>query len=58
MLPFAMGPARNCILPRPNLRDGVVEAISCPMLVCEAEDDLFFKGQPQQLYDHLTAPGR
>jgi pimeloyl-ACP methyl ester carboxylesterase len=39
-----------------NLRDGVAEAISCPTLVCEAEGDIFFKGQPQQLYDHLTCP--
>ena len=39
-----------------NLRDGVAEAISCPTLVCEAEDDIFFKGQPQQLFDHLTCP--
>jgi dienelactone hydrolase len=37
-----------------HLKGGVAEAISCPTLVCDAEDDLFFKGQPQQLYDHLT----
>jgi hypothetical protein len=37
-----------------HLRDGVAEQISCPTLVCEAEDDLFFKGQPRALYDHLT----
>jgi dienelactone hydrolase len=37
-----------------NLRDGVAEAINCPTLVCDAESDLFFKGQPQALYDHLT----
>jgi dienelactone hydrolase len=37
-----------------NLRDGIAEAISCPTLVCEAEGDIFFKGQPQLLYDHLT----
>jgi hypothetical protein len=37
-----------------HLRDGVAEAISCPTLVCEAENDLFFLGQPQALYDHLT----
>jgi poly(3-hydroxybutyrate) depolymerase len=37
-----------------NLEDGIAEAISCPTLVCSAEDDLFFKGQPQALYDHLT----
>jgi dienelactone hydrolase len=37
-----------------NLRDGVAEAIRCPTLVCEAEGDMFFKGQPQMLFDHLT----
>lgn len=37
-----------------HLRDGVAESISCPTLVCEAENDLFFVGQPQALYDHLT----
>ena len=30
--------------------------IRCPTLVCDAQDDLFFKGQPQQLYDHLKCP--
>jgi hypothetical protein len=39
-----------------NLRHGIAEAISCPTLVCEAEDDIFFKGHPQQLYDHLACP--
>jgi hypothetical protein len=34
----------------------VAEAIACPTLVCEAEGDLFFKGQPQALYDRLTCP--
>lgn len=37
-----------------NLRNGVAEAITCPTLVCDAEADLFFTQQPQQLYDHLT----
>jgi dienelactone hydrolase len=37
-----------------NLKDGVAEQISCPTLVCDAENDLFLKGQPQVLYDHLT----
>ena len=37
-----------------NLRNGVAEPIKCPTLVCEAEGDLFFQGQPQELYDHLT----
>jgi pimeloyl-ACP methyl ester carboxylesterase len=39
-----------------NLRDGIAEKIACPTLVLEAEDDMFFKGQPQELYDHLTSP--
>lgn len=39
-----------------NLGNGVAERISCPTLVCEAEGDLFFKGQPQELLDHLTCP--
>lgn len=39
-----------------NLRNGVAERISCPTLVCDAEGDLFFKGQPQELFDHLTCP--
>ena len=37
-----------------TLKNGVAERIACPTLVCEAEGDLFFKGQPQELYDHLT----
>jgi acetyl esterase/lipase len=37
-----------------NLRDGVAERIRCPTLVCDAEGDLFYKGQAQALYDHLT----
>ena len=39
-----------------NVRDGIAEAIACPTLVCDAEGDLFFKGQPKELYDHLTCP--
>lgn len=37
-----------------HLRDGIAEAISCPVLVCEAESDLFFAGQPEQVHAHLT----
>ena len=37
-----------------NVKDGIAEKISCPTLVLDPEDDLFFKGQPQQLFDHLT----
>ena len=35
-----------------SLAGGVAEQITCPTLVCEAAEDLFFAGQPQQLYDH------
>jgi hypothetical protein len=37
-----------------HLRDGIAEAISCPTLVLDAEGDMFFKGQPEELYNHLT----
>ena len=39
-----------------TLTGGIAEQIRCPTLVCDAEEDLFFAGQPQQLYDHLTCP--
>jgi len=39
-----------------NLRDGIAEQIRCPTLVCDADKDLFFQGQAQQLFDHLTCP--
>ena len=39
-----------------NLRDGIAEKISCPTLVLDAEEDIFFKGQPEELFDHLTCP--
>jgi dienelactone hydrolase len=57
---FAMGvPTPRAFLARMfdfHLRDGIAEAISCPTLVCDAEEDLFFKGQPQALYKRLTCP--
>ncbi|MFD9669151.1 alpha/beta hydrolase family protein [Rhodococcus sp. NPDC059968] len=37
-----------------HLRDGIAEKISCAVLVCEAADDLFFEGQPEQVYNALT----
>ncbi|WP_433040728.1 alpha/beta hydrolase family protein [Dactylosporangium sp. CS-033363] len=54
----------NCNAPSPrafcagfleyHLRDGIAEQIACPTLVCSAEDDLFFRGQPERLFEHLT----
>jgi alpha-beta hydrolase superfamily lysophospholipase len=38
-----------------NLRNGVAERITCPTLVCSAEGDLATKGQPEELFAHLTS---
>ena len=35
---------------------GSIEHIQCPCLVMEAEADIFFNGQPQQVYDALQVP--
>ena len=34
----------------------VVDRIACPTLVCEAENDQFFQGQPARLYEALQCP--
>jgi len=34
----------------------VADQITCPTLVCEAENDHFFSGQPQMLYEALRCP--
>lgn len=34
--------------------DGVADRITCPTLVLEAENDQFFRGQPQRVHDALT----
>lgn len=39
-----------------NLRNGTAEQISCPTLVLDAEEDLYLKGQPDELFNHLTCP--
>ena len=39
-----------------SLKNGLAEQITCPTLVCDAEKDLYFQGQSQQLFDHLTCP--
>jgi pimeloyl-ACP methyl ester carboxylesterase len=36
--------------------EAVVHKITCPTLVCEAEGDHFFAGQPKMLYESLTCP--
>jgi alpha-beta hydrolase superfamily lysophospholipase len=37
-----------------TLADGIAEQITCPTLVCEAQEDIFFDDQPKLLFDHLT----
>jgi pimeloyl-ACP methyl ester carboxylesterase len=37
-----------------HLREGIAERISCAVLICEAAEDLFFKGQPDQVFEALT----
>ena len=39
-----------------NLRDGIAGKITCPVFVGRAESDEFFRGQPEELMQHLTAP--
>ena len=34
--------------------EGIAEHINCPTLVCDAEKDHFFSGQPEKLYTALT----
>ncbi|QRG70341.1 alpha/beta hydrolase family protein [Brevibacillus choshinensis] len=41
---------------QPYTLEGVAQKIQCPTLVCEAEADHFFAGQPKMLYDALTCP--
>lgn len=36
--------------------EGIAEKIKCPTLVCEAENDHFFAGQPERLYSALKSP--
>ncbi|WP_433282508.1 alpha/beta hydrolase family protein [Pseudonocardia xinjiangensis] len=35
---------------------GIAHQITCPTLVLEAENDEFFKGQPEQIHNALTCP--
>ena len=35
---------------------GIAERFACPTLVCAADADPFWQGQPQQLYEALTCP--
>ena len=39
-----------------TLSGGIAEQISCPTLVLDAEEDMYLKGQPDVLFEHLTCP--
>ncbi|MFJ4919536.1 alpha/beta hydrolase family protein [Streptomyces sp. NPDC088725] len=39
---------------KPYTLEGVAHQIECPTLVCDAEEDYFFRGQPQRIFDALT----
>jgi pimeloyl-ACP methyl ester carboxylesterase len=39
-----------------TLAGGIAEQITCPTLVCDGESDMFWPGQPQELFDHLNCP--
>ena len=41
---------------RPYTLEGIAQHISCPTLICDAQQDLFFQGQARKLYDALTCP--
>lgn len=41
---------------RCDLRDKIAEQIACPVFIGRAESDEFFRGQPEELMEHLTAP--
>jgi hypothetical protein len=37
-----------------NLSGGIAEKITCPTLVLAGATDIFLKGQPEKLMEHLT----
>ena len=39
-----------------HLHGGIAEKITCPVFAGRGESDEFFRGQPEELMDHLTAP--
>lgn len=39
-----------------HLDDGTIAAIRCPVLITDPDDEQFWPGQSQQLYDKLTCP--
>jgi dienelactone hydrolase len=52
---FGVSSAQEIVeVTRPYTMAGLADRIVCPTLVLEAENDQFFAGQPQRIYDALT----
>ncbi|MGF6888362.1 pimeloyl-ACP methyl ester carboxylesterase [Nocardia sp. GAS34] len=52
---FGVSTAQELVeVTRPYTMAGLADRIVCPTLVLEAENDQFFEGQPQRIYDALT----
>ncbi|WP_280433225.1 alpha/beta hydrolase family protein [Nocardia brasiliensis] len=41
---------------KPYTLAGIAHRVECPTLVLDAENDLFFRGEPQRVYKALTCP--
>jgi dienelactone hydrolase len=52
----AASPAELMLKIKGYTLEGVAEKIKCQMLVIDSEADMFFSGQPQELYKALTCP--
>ncbi|WP_433662094.1 alpha/beta hydrolase family protein [Nocardia sp. CA-128927] len=52
----AASPADYIRKTKPYTLDGIAHQIDCATLVLDAENDMFFRGQPQRVYDALTCP--
>ncbi|MEU6404187.1 alpha/beta fold hydrolase [Streptomyces sp. NPDC046985] len=40
----------------PYTMENIAQQIDCPTLVLEAENDMFFRGQPEKIYEALSCP--
>ncbi|MFI6047512.1 alpha/beta hydrolase family protein [Nocardia sp. NPDC051321] len=52
----AASPADYVRKTEPYTLAGIADQIVCPTLVLDAENDLFFRGEAQRVYDALTCP--
>lgn len=50
----AASPAEYVRMTQPYTMEGIADRITCPTLVCDAENDYFFKGQAERIHAALT----